>query len=205
MNQQRRPQVNRFACFAMLVTVMLPIGTRAGGASVSTYDGSVGFGAQLLRLQDGCLSVDGNVSSGGFFDNLKRTDVGGRLEYHKSGKVVSDYPESLTASIHILGDRCGGALSSSPSAVFADNSYSLKFVLEWKDGMQLRPAKLSFGAANCSGSSTLVVSDSDRNFTAPSVTCQMTVDSKGIPLRDHLIVSVLGADGSRLTRLSAGP
>jgi hypothetical protein len=180
-------------------------GASAGGASVSAYDGSLGFAAQLLRLQDGCLSVDGKVTSGGFFDGLKRKDIRGRLEYRKGGRSVADYPESLTASIRILGDRCAGTLSTSPSIVFGDNSYAMKFVVQWKDGMQLSPAKLSPVVAQCVGSSTLVILASNQNFTVPSVTCQMTVDSKDVPLRDHLIVSVFGADGTRLTRLSAGP
>jgi hypothetical protein len=31
------------------------------------------------------------------------------------------------------------------------------------------------------------------------------VDSKGVPLGDHLIVSIFAPDGRRLTRLSARP
>jgi len=175
----------------------------ARARSVSTYDGSVDFGAQLLRLDDGCLSVDGTVTSGDFFQNLKRIDVRGRLEYRKRGKVVTDYPETLMASIHILGDKCTALLSSSPSAVFDGNSFSLRFEVNWKDGMELKPATLSPVVAHCVGSSMHVIGD--RDFMAPSVTCQMAVDSKDVPLVDHLIVSVFGADGRRLTRLSAGP
>jgi hypothetical protein len=205
--------MSRYASSRVILSVFLVIlavgifsvSARAGGAGLSTYDGSVGFGAQLLRVEDGCLSVDGKVTSGGFFNDLKRKDIRGRLEYRKNGRKVADYPESLTASIRILGDRCTAGLSTSPSDVFGDNSYSMKFVVEWKDGMQLSPAKLSPVVAQCVGSSTLVISANNQNFTVPSVTCQMTVDSKDVPLRDHLIVSVFAADGTRLTRLSAGP
>jgi hypothetical protein len=38
-----------------------------------------------------------------------------------------------------------------------------------------------------------------------SLLCQLTVESKGIPLGEHLIVSVFAPDGKRLTRLSARP
>lgn len=189
----------------MLLTLtigMLPIRADARGRNNPTYDGVIDFGSQLLHLDDGCLSLDGTVKSGSFFEKLKRIEVGSRFEYRKRGRVVTEYPESLTTSIRIAGDRCAAALSHSPSSIFRGDSYSLKFEVEWKDGMQLRPAALSPAAAHCVGFSSIVIPSQE---TIPSITCQLTVDSKGVPLGDHLIVSIFAADGTRLTRLSAGP
>jgi hypothetical protein len=180
-----------------------PMGAHAGGKSNPTYDGAVAFGSQLLYLDDGCLSVDGTVTSGTFFDNLKRMDLGGRFQYKKQGRIVTEYPASLTTSIRLVGDKCAAELSNAPSAVFSGNSFTVKFSVEWKDGMELRPATLSPVVAHCVGSTSVAIPHQD--FDIPSVTCQLTVDSKGVPLADHLIVSVFGADGSRLTRLSAAP
>lgn len=174
----------------------------ARGKSDETYDGAVDFGAQVLHLDDGCLSLNGSVKSGNFFDDLKRIDVGNGFQYRKGGKVVSEYPESLTTSIHIAGDQCAPALSNSPSSIFRDGSYSLKFEVEWKDGMQLRPAVLSPAAARCIRYSSITIPGHE---TIPSITCQLTIESKGVPLDDHLIVSIFAADGTRLTRLSARP
>lgn len=179
------------------------IGAHARPKNISTYDGVVDFGAQLLHLDRGCLSVDGTMTSGNFFDDLKRIDVRGQLEYRKRGRVVTEYPESLTTSIHIAGDRCAAAFSSSPAAIFHGGSYSVNFKVEWKDGMQLRPAVLSPVAAHCVGYSSITTPAG--NFALPSIICQMTVDSKDVPLADHLIVSIFTADGKRLTRLSAAP
>jgi hypothetical protein len=187
---------------ATLVVAAFAACAHAGGGSNPTYDGVVDFGGQLLHLDDGCLSVGGTVVSGSFFENLKRIDVGGRLEYRKHGKVVTEYPESVTTSIRIVGDQCA-AFPNSPSSVFNGDSYSLKFAVAWKDGMRLRPAVLSPGVARCVGYSSVTIPP--RNYAIPSITCQMTVESKGIPLLDHLIVSVFAADGNRITRLSAAP
>jgi len=185
----------------ILIVGMLPMGADARGRNEPTYDGAIDFGSQLLHLDDGCLALDGTVTSGNFFDDLKRTEIGTRFEFRKRGKVVTEYPESLTTSIRIVG-QCAATLSNPPSSVFRGHSYTLKFQVEWKDGMRLRPAALSPVDAHCIGSSSIIPG---QDVTIPFITCQMTVASKGVPLDDHLIVSVFAADGTRLTRLSAGP
>jgi hypothetical protein len=186
-----------------LILGMSPIGAHARPRNAPAYAGVVDFGAQLLHLDDGCLDIHGTVTSGNFFDDLKRIDNGGQLEYRKRGRVVREYPESLTTSIRIAGDQCTAALSSSPSSIFHGDSYSVNFKVEWKDGMQLRPAVLSPVVAHCVGYSSITTPAG--NLAIPSIMCQMTVDSKGVPLADHLIVSIFTADGKRLTRLSAAP
>ncbi len=190
------------AILLILVIGTFPIRGGARGKNDTTYDGAVDFGAQLLHLDDGCLFLNGSVKSGSFFEDLKRIDVGNGFEYRKGGRVVTEYPESLTTSIHIAGDRCAPALSNAPSSIFRDGTYSLQFQAEWKDGMQLRPAVLSPVTAHCVGYSSLAIPSQE---TIPSITCQLTVESKGVSLGDHLIVSIFSADGTRLTRMSARP
>jgi hypothetical protein len=174
----------------------------ARGKNDTTYDGRVEFAPQLLHLDDGCVSLNGSVQSGSFFNDLQRINVGDGLQYRKGGKVVTEYPESLTTSIHIAGDRCAPALSNLPSSIFRGGSYSLRFQVEWKDGMQLRPAALSPVEAHCMGYSSIALPSGER---IPSISCQLTVRSQGVALNDHLIVSIYSADGRRLTRLSARP
>ncbi len=187
----------------ILISGMFPIAGSARGKSNLTYDGIVNFGAQLLHLDDGCLALDGKITSGTFFDDLSRVEIGRRIEFRKSGRAVTEYPESLTTSIRITGGQCAAALAGYRSSIFDGDSYALKFQVEWKDGMQLRPAALSSVAAHCTGYSSIPIPRQD--FTIPSVVCQLTVDSKGVPLANHLIVSVFAPDGKRLTRLSARP
>jgi hypothetical protein len=186
----------------LIMSGALSIRGDARGRSETTYDGAVPFGAQLLHLEDGCLALSGSVKSDSFFEDLKRIDLGDRLEYRKRGRVVTEYPESLTTSIRILGHQCTTALSRSSSSIFRGGSYSLRFEVEWKEGMQLRPAVLSPVRARCIGYSSIAIPSQE---TIPSITCQWTVDSSGVPLSNHLIVSVFAADGRRLTRLSAAP
>ncbi len=192
---------NRLA-FLLIVLSFYSRSALAGGGTVR-YDGEVNFGAQILTLDDGCALLEGRVSSGSFFDDLRRIDVAGRLEYKKRGKFVTEYPDTVTTSIRIVGDQCAAAFSNSPASIFHVDSYALKFAVQWKEGMELRPAALRAEQVRCAGYSSLVLPAGD--VTIPSITCQMTVESKGVPLLDHLIVSIFAADGSRLTRLSAAP
>ena len=190
------------AILLTLIFGLVPLGARAGGGSSPRYDGVIAFGSQLLHMDDGCLALNGTITSGSFFEDLKRTENGNRFEFTKGGLVVTDYPESLTTSIRIVG-QCAATLSNPPSIIFHGDSYVVKFEVEWKDGMELRAAELSPDAAHCTGYSSIPIPK--QNYTIPSITCQLTVESKGVPLADHLIVSVLTADGKRLTRLSARP
>lgn len=54
-----------------LIVAVLPIGAPARARKDATYDGAVDFATQLLHLDGGCLSVDGTVTAGKFFEDLK--------------------------------------------------------------------------------------------------------------------------------------
>jgi hypothetical protein len=194
-----------FRMLAMLIAIALvSVAALAGTKNSSTYDGAINFGSQSIDSRSGCLSVNGTVTSGEFFRELKRRDLGIGSEYRKAGKVVTDYPEKLTASIQILGSQCSTSSGILSSSVFGADSYTVTFQLDWKNGMDMRPAALSPVVASCVGSSALVNTNQEV-LTVPALTCQVTVDSKGVPLGDHLIVSLYGADGQRITRISAAP
>jgi hypothetical protein len=143
------------------------------------------------------------MTSGAFFDDLTRVEVGRQFEFRKHGRVVTEYPDLLTTSILIAGGQCESTFSNSAASIFQGDSYAVRFQVEWKDGMQLRPAALSPVAAHCTGYSRIQVPGQE--LTRPSILCQLTVASKGVPLGDHLIVSIFAPDGKRLTRLSARP
>ncbi len=188
----------------LLGTVMgiVSAGAQAGGRSNPGYDAAVNFGSQLLHLNEGCLSVDGTVAAGSFFADLERRSNDGQIEYKKHGQSVTEYPESLATSIRIMGDPCAAAMPLWPS-IFSGNSFAVRFEVEWKDGMKLRPATLSGEPAQCVGYSSTPIPHKD--YAIPALTCRITVDSKGVPLSNHLIVSVFTTNGQRLTRISAAP
>jgi hypothetical protein len=197
----------RFRRGLMLAAICLTALSAAaspGGKASATYDGAVGFGSQELRLPNSCMSIEGTMRSGNFFDELKRTPAGDQFEFHKNGQALTEYPESVTTSIRIMSDECGASVPANlSSSVFNGNSYSLTFEAQWKNGMRLMPAAMSPADVHCVGSR--VLTDVRSTSTIPAVTCQLTIQSKGISLLDHLIVSVYSPDGRRLTRLSAAP
>lgn len=188
--------IRAFLCF---LAGLFVVSAHARGGSQRAYDGFINFPPQIVQSKNGCLWIDGTLTSGHFFDGLERKDLGGVFEYTMSGKVLTDYPESVTASIRILDDQCVSTFSHSRFSVGDDDRHSFSFQVAWKTDVQLRPALLSPSGVRCIGSS------STRALSAPLLTCQMSVKSEGTPLSDHLIVSVFAGDGTRLTRLSAAP
>lgn len=170
---------------------------RAGNHRLS--DGAVSFPPQIVQLKAGCLWIDGTMTSGNFFEGLERKDRDGLIEYRNSGKLLTDYPRSVVASIRILDDQCVSTSQPSRFSLGDNNRDSFSFQVAWKTGLQLRPALLAPTSPHCIGSSGAGA------IPTPPMTCQMIIESEGTPLSDHLIVSVFGPDGIRLTRLSAAP
>jgi hypothetical protein len=187
----------------LLMIGALPITAKAGSKGSAAYDGAVDFGPQVIQLDDGCLAVDGKMTSGAFFEDLKRIEIGRQFQFKKDGRAVSEYPDSLTTTILIAGGHCEPAVSNPGSLIFQGNAYTLRFQVDWKEGMQMRPAALSPVEAHCTGYSPIQAPGQE--LASAAILCQLTVDSKGVPLGDHLIVSIFSVDGKRLTRLSARP
>jgi hypothetical protein len=198
-----RPFRGTLRAVTSFLLAVFPIAVSAAGNGTAAYDGRVDFGSQVVRLDDGCVTVDGKISSGAFFDDLKRVEVGRQFEFTKHGRPVREYPASLTTSILIANGPCQSPASKLASSMFEGKSYALKFQVDWKEGMQLRPAALSPVEAHCTGYSA--IGSAAQQAAVSSILCQLTVASKGVPLGDHLIVSIFGPDGTRVTRLSARP
>ena len=167
------------------------------GGSRRSSDGILRFPPQIVQLNKGCIWIDGTLTAGRFFQGLARKDRDGVFEFTQGGELLTDYPQTVVASIRILDDQCVSTSVPYSLSLAGGNRRPFSFKVAWKAGLQLRPAALSAGV-DCVGSS-------GRPTIALPMTCQMAVKSQGTPLSDHLIVSVFGADGERLSRLSAAP
>jgi hypothetical protein len=193
----------RILIFIAAATI-LPASTPARSKNSSASDGAIEFNSQTIDSPHGCLFVNGTLKSGVFFNELQRKDLDEGSQYSKNGHAVTEYPEMLTASIQIFGNRCSPSNPIAASSIFTGDSYTVTFQVNWKSGLDMRPATLSKEVAHCTAASALI-NTSDDVLTVPALNCEVTVESKGVPLADHLIVSLYGADGKRVTRISAAP
>src|ERR1700757_768873 len=84
----------------------------------AVYKGSLQFGAQELLLGKRCYVFGGSITSGHFFDHLKRTDTHGQTRFWRNKEPVTNYPENLNVLIRISTGECRP--NSQPSAGDSD-------------------------------------------------------------------------------------
>jgi len=164
------------------------------------------FGVQRLILNGKCFFGGGNVEGGDFFSGLRRKESPDGFRFYKRGRLVSEYPDQLSITLRVSKFRCTaqGAPRDLELLVLSDDFLSsLKFKVEWKVGTRLRPVDgfVLLGYKHLRENLSFS-SDSSQDDV---VQYQMTLTSKGIPLSDHLIVSVFNSDDTLFVRLSAAP
>jgi hypothetical protein len=188
----------------ILNAVELASGAGHSGKHREVYKGEILFSPQVLRVDDGCIAFGGAVTSGDYFRDFERIENGNNIEFRKHGQLITEYPESLTLSIRIAGSRCDeSSWDLAPSFFQNGSAEALKFQGEWKEGMRLRPVEGLTVVSHSRKSSSIHFPD--RDLTTYAVEYHIDVNSKGVPLSNHLIISVLTPDGKRLVRLSAAP
>ena len=156
------------------------------------------MGKWTLIFDDQRILLSAGMIAGDFFDQLeRRKTANGELFFIMHSKPVTDYPRSVTVKLFgnswELGDtvfdkRCPGNAAALMS--------SLRFKAEWKTGLSMRPVSKM----------TVRPLKKDEMVPYPSLWgYELDISSKGVPLTDHLVVSVFGRDSSPVVRFSGAP
>jgi hypothetical protein len=162
------------------------------------------FGGQPLASKDSCFFWGGTLSSGDFFRDLKRKDSSRGTRYYRKNKEVLLYPEELYVTVRVTHPECddrGNVTSLQGLELPEDFGASFTFKVEWKNGVQLNPAD-NFTVLSREHKPT-AFNLMSAQFSNDVVEFGISVRSKAVPLSDHLIVSVLDANGKNIVRLSA--
>jgi len=150
----------------------------------------------ILIFDDQRIQFDAGMLAGDFFGQLERRKTAKGELFYIHSKSVSDYPKSVTVRLFAnrweRGDtpfdkRWGGTTSALMD--------TLQFKAEWKTGLDMRPV------------SKMAVRHLERNEIAANVLSayELTISSEGVPLTDHLVVSVYGPASSLVVRFSGSP
>lgn len=168
------------------------------------HKGSLQFGAQERLLGKRCYVFGGSITSGDFFDHLKRTDTLGQIRFSKNKEPVTNYPESLSVLVRISAGECRPNSQPAAGDSAIENIWELlKFKAEWKDELRVSPARYTLLAKR--EIPYPIYPKTPQSFEMRVFEYQLEVSAKDVPLTSHLIVSICWPDAGTIARLSAQP
>jgi hypothetical protein len=154
------------------------------------YKEKVPFSVGEVRRGDTCVTFAPEMSAADFFDGLQRLDLPSGSMYRKFKQPVTFFPTYIEVLIYVSIHECDAALYTSAKA--PDFVSKIKFRLQWKRDLDMRPADFTIEQAPLS----LDEGDDRMLFV-------MRIKDQNVPLSDHLILSVWNERGKLLSRMSA--
>jgi hypothetical protein len=126
-----------------------------------------------------CVTFDGYVKAGNFFDGLVSEEVKGKVRFRKGSEEPTVFPEEMEIDIDVRGAQCTAAAYDVPTATapFLD---LVSFEAHWTDAI-----------GNPSAALTLLSNEQRPwNELYPSRTFRLRLISKNVPLTGQLTVLV---------------
>jgi hypothetical protein len=158
---------------------------------ISHYTESVRLSTGEIRRGDTCVTFEPTMESGTFFDGLERIDLDSGVQFRRNSASVLLFPSYLKIDIHVSVHLCDANIYT--PARSPDFMKGMKFRAQWKRNLELRPV------ANITLESVpLNLEDGDNRLLFV-----LRIRDEDVPLTDHLIISVLTAQGKLLSRMSA--
>lgn len=189
----------KFAAVVMCVAACLLV--FPGGAPAQSSEGNAGriheykddvpLSTGQIRRGNVCVNFIPVLQAGEFFNGLERVDNAQRSEFRKNSFVVTNFPDFMTIEINIRVEDCDADVYTpvkTPEFVMG-----MHFRVEWKRGLDLRPV------VNVSVERMPVMMEQGDN----RMLFVVKIRDHDVPLTDHLILSVVGADGKLMSRMSA--
>ena len=129
---------------ALLLTcgALAPAGAR--DKNVWNYEGGLAVITNGAIINGPCFRLAGNVTSGDFFDHLKRIDKESGTIFRLGPQVVENFPDQLdlTFVVHDHYDQTCPPREANPDApryLTREMMSSLHLYLYWKRGVEMRP------------------------------------------------------------------
>ncbi|HWF93171.1 MAG TPA: hypothetical protein VN684_12855 [Terriglobales bacterium] len=181
--------------FALAIFVAIPF--RLAGdprEKPQKYEKEVFFGLTQIQTNDGCVNMTVAVSAGDFFWHLQKIQNGDAVEFRKGSQVVTAFPENISVTLQVSDPGLGidmycrgkSAIQMKTIGDFALMK-SLQFKAFWERNSQIRDAV----ELSVQGHSSLIY----RIYV-------LSIQSRDVPLTDHLILSVFDGAGNKVATFS---
>jgi hypothetical protein len=153
-----------------------------------------------------CFRVNGRLTSGGFFNDLKSYESDDGTIF-KAGKTeVTEFPDKLVLSLAIRDQPCATGLQPVGSGSYLTKEImgSLRLSLYWKHGVDLRPAGkvalLRFSVDPIQPYATNLEAELPKRYVW---SYELGILSGGVPLTDSLVLIFRTPDEHITARVAA--
>ncbi|HTV58789.1 MAG TPA: hypothetical protein VMJ93_07940 [Verrucomicrobiae bacterium] len=178
---------------------ILPTNSTAGQARNAAYSRVVTVDHVMYRKGNRCAAFASFIRSDDFFEGLQAAETAAGRTFHRQGEAVTVFPDTLFIDIDSSLSDCS-TFPPIPAAEADSEAFiaGLTFKAWWKVGFKERPAKIIFIKEVQPPISAL----SESEPASPISTLTLKVDSRGVPLTDHLVIEIYSKDGTFLCRMA---
>ena len=181
----------------------------AGDKNVWNYEGGLAIITNGAIINGPCFRLAGSVTSGDFFDHLKRIDKESGTIFRLGSQIVENFPDqlNLTFVVHDWYDQTCPRREENPDApryLTREMMSSLHLYLYWKRGVEMRPVgtveRKYFGVRE------LLPQAVTQAHGLPDKlewAYEYVVPSAGIPLTDSLVLVLRDEQNRIVARVAA--
>jgi hypothetical protein len=174
--------------------------------AVWNYDGGVFLETDGSLPNGVCFRVAGRVTSGNFFDNLKRFDDDNGTIYRRGTEAVTQFPDLVKLSFAIHDRSCSTGLQNVGTRTYLTREMmsTMKLSLYWKRGVELQPVKKItekyYSVEPITPYATNLASELPERFVW---TYELGIPSAEVPITDSLVLIFRTPDGRIAARVAA--
>lgn len=174
--------------------------------TVWNYDGGILVETEGSLKEGPCFRINSKVTSGDFFQNLKRIDGASGTFFRRGNEVVTEFPERLNLSMVMYDFPCMDKIQQAGTRVFLNRAMmdTLRLRFYWKRGMDLRPAT----GVVAKRMQAELVSPYATQFTKELPEMyewyfEFEVPSAHVPVTDSLVIMLRTTEGQIAARVAA--
>ncbi|MGB8473569.1 MAG: hypothetical protein WCE61_05720 [Candidatus Acidiferrum sp.] len=211
-----RAYLSRISCLALAGFFLFPFAAAPSQKKHKHHKNEkvkvVSYFGGVFLVDDGgipngpCFRINGRVTSGTFFDQLKSYDSGNGITFRVGTEEVTEFPEKVLLTLLIHDQPCSYGLQPVGSGVYLTREVmsSLRLSLYWKHGVDLLPAKkrtlVRFSVNPYDTYTDTTATDLPRRYLW---SYEFEIPSAGVPLTDSLVLIFRTPDGHMAARVSA--
>jgi len=179
---------------------------KAPKRTVWNLDGGVFFATDGHLGNGSCFKLSGGMTAADFFDGLRRVDSDEGTSYFLNNKPVTEFPDELLLTLHLLDYPCSRDLKDTAvrPPLTAEIISALRLHFYWKDGVALRPVDSS-KRTRASVTRLAPFAKQAEDELAPRFQWDytFTIQSAGVPLTNDLVLIIESEDHKIAARTAA--